>query len=131
MREQDGLRLFRAEARLDGREDGPIRVCAGDDVILAERVVLDTGTRSLRPPVDGLDQVPLIDVESWIGLREPPRRLVFLGGGTITLEMAQTFRRFGAEVAIVQQGPSSRSARTRTWRRNCARRCCARGSRFT
>lgn len=103
LRQQDGLRLFSAEARLDGRENGRIRVRAGDDLILAERVVLDTGTRSLRPPVEGLDQVPLIDAESWIGLRELPRRLVFLGGGTIALEMAQTFRRFGAEVAIVQQ----------------------------
>ncbi len=104
LQQQDGLRLFRAEARLDGREDGCVRVRAGDDVILAERVVLDTGTRSLRPRVDGLDQVPLIDLESWIGLRELPRRLVFLGGGTIALEMAQAFRRFGAEVAIVEQG---------------------------
>lgn len=104
LRRQHHLHLFRADARLDGRGDGRVRVRAGDDVILAERVVLDTGTRSLRPPVEGLDRVPLIDAESWIHLQELPRRLVFLGGGTIALEMAQTFRRFGAEVAIAEQG---------------------------
>lgn len=104
LRRQHHLHLFRAGARLDGRGEGRVRVRAGDDVILAERVVLDTGTRSLRPPVEGLDRVPLIDAESWIHLQELPRRLVFLGGGTIALEMAQTFRRFGAEVAIAEQG---------------------------
>ena len=45
LRRQEGLRLVRTEARLDGREDGCIRIRAGNGVILAERVVLDTGTR--------------------------------------------------------------------------------------
>lgn len=105
LRRRDGLRLFPAEARLEGREGGWVCVRAGGDVILAERVMLDTGTRSLRPPVSGPDEVPLIDAESWISLRELPHRLVFLGGGTIALETAQTLCHSGAEVAIVQQGP--------------------------
>lgn len=118
-RRREALRLVHAEARLDGREHGGggggggrfrVRATTGGGdgehrLVLAERVVLDTGTRSLRPKLPGLDTVPLIDAETWIGLRELPRRLVFLGGGTIALEMAQAFRRFGAECAIVQLGP--------------------------
>lgn len=103
-RNADNPRVIRAHARLDGRDGERFRLRAGDDVVLAERVVLDTGTRTAYPPVEGLDRVPCLDAESWIEARELPRRLVFLGGGYITLEMAQTFRRFGAEVTVLERG---------------------------
>ena len=102
------LRLVRGHARLDGREGERFRLRVGDDVLLARRVVLDTGTRSARPPIEGLDDLPsgrLIDSENWIGRRELPERVVFLGGGTIALETAQAWRRFGAAVTIVESGP--------------------------
>jgi pyruvate/2-oxoglutarate dehydrogenase complex dihydrolipoamide dehydrogenase (E3) component len=101
------LRLVRGHARLDGREGGRFRLRVGGDALLARRVVLDTGTRSARPPVEGLDDLPpgrLIDSENWIGRRELPGSVVFLGGGTIALEMAQAWRRFGAAVTIVESG---------------------------
>ena len=102
------IRLVRGHARLDGREGGRFRLRVGDETLLAQRVVLDTGTRSARPPMEGLDGLPperLIDAENWIGRRELPERVVFLGGGAIALEMAQAWRRFGAAVAIVESGP--------------------------
>jgi pyruvate/2-oxoglutarate dehydrogenase complex dihydrolipoamide dehydrogenase (E3) component len=105
---QPNLRLVRAHARLEGREGERFRLRAGADVLLARQVVLDTGTRSARPPLDGLDAVPadrLIDAESWIERSVLPERAVFLGGGTIALEMAQAWRRFGAAVTIVESGP--------------------------
>jgi pyruvate/2-oxoglutarate dehydrogenase complex dihydrolipoamide dehydrogenase (E3) component len=79
----------------------------GDDIVLAQRVVLDTGTRSAHPPVEGLDDLPaerLVDSENWIERRELPGSVLFLGGGTIALEMAQAWRRFGAMVTIVESG---------------------------
>lgn len=102
------IRLVRGHARLDGREGERFRLRVGGDVLLARRVVLDTGTRSARPPLEGLDGLPadrLIDSENWIGRRDLPGRVVFLGGGTIALEMAQAWRRFGAAVTIVESGP--------------------------
>lgn len=105
---QANLRLVRGHARLDGREGDRFRLRVGGDTLLAREVVLDTGTRSARPPVEGLDRLPperLIDAENWIGRRELPESVVFLGGGTIALEMAQAWRRFGAAVAIVESGP--------------------------
>src|SRR2546421_12040056 len=35
-----------------------------------------------------------------------PERLLVLGGGYVGLEFGQMFRRFGAEVAVVQRGPA-------------------------
>lgn len=105
---EPNLRLMRAHARLAGREGDRFRLELGGDAVLAQRVVLDTGTRSARPPLEGLDGLPperLIDSESWIERRALPARLVFLGGGTLALEMAQAFRRLGAAVTMVENGP--------------------------
>ena len=97
-------RVVAAHARLDGRQGRHFRLRAGNTLILAERVVLDTGTRSARPPIDGLDSVAFINAENWLDLQDLPRRLILLGGSYIALEMAQAFRRLGAEVVVLQQG---------------------------
>ena len=97
--------VIAAHARLDGRDGARFRIRAGDDLVLADRVVLDTGTRSALPDLDGLDGVPFITAETWVALTALPRRLVLLGGGYVALEMAQAYRRLGAEVVVLQSGP--------------------------
>jgi dihydrolipoamide dehydrogenase len=75
----------------------------GDDALLARKaVVIATGTNPAMPPIDGLPQA-----EPW-GNREAttservPRSLVVLGGGPVGVELAQAWRSFGAEVALVE-----------------------------
>ncbi len=98
-------RLIAAHARLDGRDGTLFRIRAGGQTVLAHRVVLDTGTRSARPTgIAGLDSLAVIDAENWLGLQALPGRLLILGGSYIALEMAQAFRRLGAEVVVLQQG---------------------------
>ena len=97
-------RLITAHARLDGRDGQGFRIRAGDQTVFAERVVLDTGTRSARPKLEGLDRMEVIDAENWLDLEKLPGRLVILGGSYIALEMAQAFRRLGSEVCVLQQG---------------------------
>jgi pyruvate/2-oxoglutarate dehydrogenase complex dihydrolipoamide dehydrogenase (E3) component len=95
--------LVRAHARLAGHEEGQFLIHAGDTIVRAARVVLDTGTRTALPPLPGLDQVQTITAENWINLRELPPRLLVLGGSYIALEMAQAFRRLGSEVIVLQK----------------------------
>jgi pyruvate/2-oxoglutarate dehydrogenase complex dihydrolipoamide dehydrogenase (E3) component len=66
--------------------------------------VLDVGARPAAPPIPGLAEVPSLDNGSIMALRKVPDRLVVLGGGYIGCEMGQMFRRFGAEVVIVEAG---------------------------
>ncbi len=101
---ESGVRLIGGHARLAGRENGRFVVRVDDTHVLAERVVLDTGTRSVVPPIPGLDQVRFIDAENWVGLRERPGRLLVLGGGIIAMEMSQAFQRLGTDVTVVQKG---------------------------
>ena len=98
------MKVTTAHGRLAGREGNLVRVQARDDLLLAERVVLDTGTRTAYPPLQGLDRIRSVDAENWIGLDDLPRRLLILGGSYIALEMAQAFHRLGSEVVVLQQG---------------------------
>lgn len=97
--------LVRGHARLWGREGKRFRVVVDDGpVILAGRVILDTGTRSIIPSIPGLDMIPVITTETWLDLDRAPTRLLVLGSGAVGLEMAQLYRRLGAEVTLVERG---------------------------
>lgn len=93
--------LIRGHARLEGREAGGFRVQVGDRSLLVGQVVLNTGTRTLIPPVDGLDAVDYIDAGNWMDREDLPGHLVLVGGSYIGLEMAQFYRRMGSDVTVV------------------------------
>ena len=100
-----GLRIIKAHGRLTGRDGGEFLVRAGEHILRAPQIILNTGTRPSVPPIPGLAENPYLDSEGLLALRELPRKLVIIGGGYISLEMAQIFRRLGSEVAIIETGP--------------------------
>lgn len=51
----------------------------------------------------GADQVPLLTNTDIVALDMLPRHLVVIGGSYIGLEFAQMYRRFGAEVTVVER----------------------------
>lgn len=91
-------------ARFVGRAGDRFRLAVGDEQIEAGQVVLDTGTRSLLPPIPGLDKIPYLDAENWLDHDRLPRHLAMVGGGYIGLEMAQFYRRMGAAVTVIETG---------------------------
>jgi pyruvate/2-oxoglutarate dehydrogenase complex dihydrolipoamide dehydrogenase (E3) component len=68
----------------------------------AKRFCIATGSRAAIPPVEGLPETGFITNEEVFHLQELPERLIILGGGAIGLELGQSFRRFGAQVTIVE-----------------------------
>jgi len=100
----DNPRLVRGHARLAGRDGDLFRVEAGNEVLKSRQVVLNTGTRSSIPPLDGLDQVDYLDSENWLERPELPGHVVMIGGGYIALEMGQIYRRLGSNVTILERG---------------------------
>ena len=67
----------------------------------AKRFFVCTGTRPAVPPIPGLEDVGYLTNESLFDLDEIPASLIVVGGGAIGCEMAQAFRRLGADVSIV------------------------------
>jgi pyruvate/2-oxoglutarate dehydrogenase complex dihydrolipoamide dehydrogenase (E3) component len=81
-------------------------VAVGDRVIEADRaVVLNIGARPWIPPVAGLAGTPYWTNREAIETEQVPASLAVLGGGAIGVELAQVFRRFGADVTVLELGP--------------------------
>lgn len=96
-----GCTVFRGHARFEG----PDTVRVGDEVLTAPKIFLNVGGRANAPPMPGLDQISYLTNVGMMDLAELPRHLVIVGGSYIGLEFAQMYRRFGAEVTVVEMGP--------------------------
>ena len=74
----------------------------GEQELTAGTIYINTGTRPAIPPIEGLDKVDYLTNRNIMELDTVPEHLLVLGGGYIGLEFGQMFRRFGAEVTIVE-----------------------------
>jgi len=83
----------------------PTAVRVGDDVLEAGQFFINVGCRAVAPDFPGLDQVRTLTNTTLLELDALPERLVIVGGSYIGLEFAQIFRRFGAEVTVVEKMP--------------------------
>ena len=98
--------LVRGEGRLSGTREVAVTTADGSVRRLQARraVVVATGSRAASPPVDGLDRIRTWDNRDVTTAKEIPRRLLVLGGGVAGAEMAQAYRRLGAqEVTVVER----------------------------
>lgn len=93
-----GIRVIRGRARFTA----PRQIEVNGEALSARRIVLATGSRPMVPPVPGLDGVDYLTNESIFALTERPSHLLVLGGGPIGLELAQSFRRLGSEVTVLE-----------------------------
>lgn len=78
------------------------QVQVGDEVISGDTIVVHTGTRPLKVPISGIDQVDWLDNARLLDLTDVPEHLVIVGGSYIGLEFGQIFRRLGSEVTIIE-----------------------------
>ncbi|MEO8727392.1 MAG: mercuric reductase [Acidobacteriaceae bacterium] len=97
------LDLIFGEARFTAPRKLEVKTKDGSLLDLsADKIFINTGTRTSVPQVEGLDDVPYLDNASIMELDSLPEHLLVLGGGYIGLEFGQMFRRFGSRVTIVQ-----------------------------
>jgi pyruvate/2-oxoglutarate dehydrogenase complex dihydrolipoamide dehydrogenase (E3) component len=68
------------------------------------RAIIATGARASRLAVPGLDVAGYLTNETLFSLTRCPSSLIVVGAGPVGCEMAQAFRRFGAEVSMVSAG---------------------------
>ena len=66
------------------------------------RAVIATGARPAVPAIPGLGDAGFHTNETIFSVTERPRHLLVVGAGPISCELAQTFRRFGTAVTIIE-----------------------------
>jgi pyruvate/2-oxoglutarate dehydrogenase complex dihydrolipoamide dehydrogenase (E3) component len=98
VRDMPNCTVYRGHARLES----PSRVRVDDDSLEARQIFINVGGRANIPALPGLDRVNCLTNASLLELRVLPRHLIVVGGSYVGLEFAQIYRRFGAEVTVVE-----------------------------
>jgi pyruvate/2-oxoglutarate dehydrogenase complex dihydrolipoamide dehydrogenase (E3) component len=93
-----GVRVIKGHATFKDRRT----VTVGETQIRARRFVLATGSAPAVPPIPGLTQSPYFTNETIFSLTDLPKHLIVIGAGTVGLELAQAFRRFGSDVTVFE-----------------------------
>ncbi len=99
---RDGVRVVRAEGRLDG----PQRVVAtsadgAEEVLEADTVLVATGASPRTLPTAQPDGERILDWEQLYDLQERPEHLVVVGSGVTGAEFAGAYNALGVEVTLV------------------------------
>ena len=92
-----GIETLHGRARLAG----PATVAVGDDGHTAEHIVIAAGARPRPLGIPGEDLV--LTSEQFMAAERLGRRVVFLGGGFVSMEFAHVAAAAGAEVAVVHR----------------------------
>jgi pyruvate/2-oxoglutarate dehydrogenase complex dihydrolipoamide dehydrogenase (E3) component len=85
--------------------EGPDTIRVGEQRLTAPRIFINVGGRALVPDMPGVREVPYLTNTSILMLDTLPRHLVVVGGSYVGLEFGQIYRRFGADVTVVEKGP--------------------------
>ena len=93
-----GVRVITGAARFSDADT----LAVDDFTIKANRFVIATGSSPVIPAIPGLLDTPHFTNEDLADLVELPRHLIVIGAGAVGLELAQAFRRLGAEVSVLE-----------------------------
>ena len=104
--EDRGITVIKAP----GRITGPGRVEANGRVLEADAIIVATGAEAVIPPIPGLQDAGYWTNREATALEELPESAVFIGGGVISIELAQFMTRFGVRCTIIE-GADRLSAR--------------------
>ncbi|MDT8385731.1 MAG: mercury(II) reductase [Gammaproteobacteria bacterium] len=97
-----GIELVRGWARFEDahslRIDGP----GGEScTVTADRILIASGARPALPPIPGLAETPCWSSTEALVAEETPGHLMVIGASVVAVELAQAFRRLGAEVTVL------------------------------
>ncbi|HBR09450.1 MAG TPA: dihydrolipoyl dehydrogenase [Clostridiales bacterium] len=85
---------------------GPKTVKAGDRELTAEKIIIAAGSQPLIPGIPGLrESRACLDSTACLTLDHIPESLLVIGGGVIGIELGCVYRRFGAQVTVVEMLP--------------------------
>ena len=96
--EDQGAELVRGDARVVR----PGVVAVGEREIEYDELVVATGSVPAIPPLEGLGDIDYWTNREAIWASSIPASLIVLGGGAVGVELAQFFRRMGADVTLVE-----------------------------
>ena len=102
--EAQGVDVIYGHARFAGREERRFILHIDREILGAKTVIINTGARTLLPPIEGLSSIDYLHAGNWLQHDQLPEHLIIAGAGAIALEMGQFYRRMGTQVTVVGSG---------------------------
>jgi dihydrolipoamide dehydrogenase len=95
---------IKGTARLAG--NGNVDVFEGEKQTLqAKQIIVATGSSPRSVPGIEIDHKRIITSDEAIHLKEVPKSMIILGSGAVGVEFASIYRRFGADVTVIELLP--------------------------
>jgi pyruvate/2-oxoglutarate dehydrogenase complex dihydrolipoamide dehydrogenase (E3) component len=101
LRHMENCTVYDGHARFECAHE----VSVGGERLQADKIFVNVGGRAFVPDMPGLGEIDFLTNSSMMSVDFLPKHLIVVGGSYIGLEFGQMFRRFGAEVTIVEMGP--------------------------
>jgi pyruvate/2-oxoglutarate dehydrogenase complex dihydrolipoamide dehydrogenase (E3) component len=101
LRGLSGCTVIQGHARFES----PTTVRVEEELLSAPRIFVNVGGRAVIPEFPGIGEIAYLTNTGILQLQDVPEHLVVVGGSYVGLEFAQMFRRFGAQVTVVEKGP--------------------------
>ena len=96
------INLIRGQARFSSPDTLVIsRVDGSEQTLQADRILIASGASPTLPPVPGLNGSPYWTSTEALFAEDIPDRLIVIGSSVVAVEIAQAYRRLGAEVTIL------------------------------
>ena len=102
IKDVDKVTLYKAEAKF---KDAHTLVLSTGETLKAQNIIISSGSRAIRIPVEGLPEDKYLTNESLFDLENLPSHLAIVGAGVIGVEMAFAFSTLGAKVTLVDLAP--------------------------
>ena len=101
LRNMENCTVYQGHARFESAHE----VSVGGERLRADKIFINVGGRALVPDMPGVHEIDFLTNSSMMSVDFLPKHLIVVGGSYIGLEFGQMFRRFGAEVTIIEMGP--------------------------
>ena len=86
-------------------DSNTLRIGETGDIIRADRILIATGSKPGKLPVEGIDGPDVMDSKQVLSMASLPKSVVVIGGGVIGVEFAQFLAAMGTGVTILELMP--------------------------
>lgn len=96
-----GAEVYLGDAKFVGKNEIEVDGCR----LFFSKAIIATGARAAVLNLPGFEETGYLTNETVFSIETLPKSLLVIGAGAIGCELAQTFRRFGSEVILVDLEP--------------------------